>query len=301
MDDTDQPHDDQPEPISDKNLWALEKTKELTRRVMDGDLLPKMFRALRTTGKQLQAHETSGESMPIAVDDMLSIALAHVFYQALIAAHPELADEMSELSYVEAVHLLYVREHATLDHTRRISPADAPADDVTHVTPSAGPHHPDDTQPARGPRIHPPPNAKLVEQIRKAYAEGASGKEITETFGVSSSTVYRYLGNLPRHRPHLADRPHQTLTPDVISAIRKRYTSGQRMTPIARELGVSISTVVKHTRDLPRQGRGRSLDPETVTALYELLDTGHSAHAASKKLGISDPTARRYRNRRPTP
>jgi hypothetical protein len=113
MDDTDQPHDDEPEPISDKNLWVLEKTKELTMRVIDGDLLPKMFSALRTTGKQLQAHETSGESMPIGVDDMLSIALAHVFYQALIDAYPELAEEMSELSYVEALHLLYVREHAT--------------------------------------------------------------------------------------------------------------------------------------------------------------------------------------------
>jgi hypothetical protein len=43
--------------------------------------------------------------------DMLSVVLAHVFYQALLAEAPELAHRLAELSYPEALHVVYHHAH----------------------------------------------------------------------------------------------------------------------------------------------------------------------------------------------
>jgi len=142
--------------------------------------------------------------------------------------------------------------------------------------------------------------ANIVKQIRKAYTEGASVAKTAETFGVSRATVYRHLGNLPRHNPLTGRRP---LAPDVISDIRKRYTSRQRPTAIARELGISAATVFEHTKDLPRRRDRTRTPPETIAVICKRYTEGDHAKDIANDLGISIATVHKYAAefRRPTP
>jgi len=113
MDDTHQPHDDQPEPNTELDRWMNEKRDELTKRVIDSGFLFRVFGVWRRFGAQLRTDEATGNPSPMRVEDMLTIGIAHVYYQALIDAYPQIAQEAADLTWEEAMHLLYVREHAT--------------------------------------------------------------------------------------------------------------------------------------------------------------------------------------------
>lgn len=89
------------------------------------------------------------------------------------------------------------------------------------------------------------------------------------------------------------------LDPARVQCIRHLYQSGIGPAEIARRTRVTVKTVVRRTADLPRTREPyQPLNAETVTELYTLLDTGNSANAAAKELGISPTTAIRYRDKR---
>ena len=65
-------------------------------------------------------------------------------------------------------------------------------------------------------------------------------------------------------------RPAITPT-ETVQAIRKRYSEGEGPTKIAKALKISVSSVLKHTRDLPRQNPKR-LAHKTVDDIYVLRE-----------------------------
>lgn len=114
MDETNEPDDDQPQLSSDFSVWLVVKTRELTRRVLSGQTAPAPLDLFNTLAKipMIPTDEHANEPDPMSPDDMISVTLSHLFFQALIETHPERADEFANLSYTEALHRLYQHEHA---------------------------------------------------------------------------------------------------------------------------------------------------------------------------------------------
>lgn len=86
----------------------------------------------------------------------------------------------------------------------------------------------------------------------------------------------------------------QATAEDVIKRIRQRYDAGEPMPSIARNEKVSVTTVKKHTRDLPRRKSGNRLNPATLAEVKELSGQDLTQEAIALKLGINAATVRRY-------
>ena len=84
------------------------------------------------------------------------------------------------------------------------------------------------------------------------------------------------------------------ITPaETVQAIRKRYKDGESLAKIARALMTSVSTVQKHTRDLPRRNP-KQLTGKTVRDIYALREQGHRRELVAKTLGVSVSSVKRY-------
>jgi len=81
--------------------------------------------------------------------------------------------------------------------------------------------------------------------------------------------------------------------PEKVEAIRKRYGEGQSLATIAKALMTSVSTVQKHTRDLPRRNP-KQLTGKTVSDIYTLRAQGHRRERVAETLGISVSSVKRY-------
>jgi len=86
--------------------WSTQTTRRISRTVLR---CGPEFSVLDLVRK----HETGHEPKPDSEyetdihQDMLSVVLAHAFYQALLVEAPELAPRLAELSYSEALHVVY--------------------------------------------------------------------------------------------------------------------------------------------------------------------------------------------------
>lgn len=78
--------------------------------------------------------------------------------------------------------------------------------------------------------------------------------------------------------------------------IRRRYTDGEGPSSIARQLDVSLRTVLTHTRSLPRQ-RVR-ITTEIAAEIHDMAKHGHRRDAIAEKLGISHASVAKYDPRR---
>lgn len=86
--------------------WSTETTRRLSRTVLR---CGPDFSALDLVRTRKTGHEPkpAAEYETDIHQDMLSVVLAHAFYQALLVEIPELAPRLSELSYAEALHVVY--------------------------------------------------------------------------------------------------------------------------------------------------------------------------------------------------
>ena len=86
--------------------WSTETTRRLSRTVLrcgpDFSVLD-LVRTLKTSHEPTPDTEYETDIH----QDMLSVVLAHAFYQALLVESPELAPQLAELSYAEALHVVY--------------------------------------------------------------------------------------------------------------------------------------------------------------------------------------------------
>lgn len=80
----------------------------------------------------------------------------------------------------------------------------------------------------------------------------------------------------------------------VIKSIEQGHAAGESFSSIAKRLNVSVSTVKKYTRHLPRRPSANHLNPATLTEVKELSATDLTQAAIAKKLGLAPSTIRRY-------
>ena len=103
-----------PEQLTDEDTsfahWSMETTRRLSRTVLPCGPGFSVFDLVRTRDighKPIQHTEYETDIH----DDMLSVVLAHVFHQALLVESPEVAPDLADLSYEEALRVVYHHQH----------------------------------------------------------------------------------------------------------------------------------------------------------------------------------------------
>ena len=139
-------------------------------------------------------------------------------------------------------------------------------------------------------------NARLTphsrgELVRRVLIEGQPPKAVAAAFGVSETTVRKWVGRFQaegaaglqdrRSRPHRLRRPVSQKTRARIEALRRLRWTGKQ---IAQETGVSPATVSRVLRGL-RLSRVRDLEPPAPIVRYEHAKPGEMIHIDIKKLG----------------
>lgn len=136
-------------------------------------------------------------------------------------------------------------------------------------------------------------------QILQLREEGKTAEEIIEISGVSRTQLYRtktlkdgkYGGKIKREK-------YRTITPEVIEKARYlRSTTNMTWQKIADECGVSrewLSTAGVSKGFDPRRG---SMDEKKYQKALQFRKQGFSWEKCAKKVGVSAPTLRKYRNK----
>jgi transposase InsO family protein len=151
----------------------------------------------------------------------------------------------------------------------------------------------------KGARTTPWSRALMVQRVRE---EGQSVKQVAMAFGISETTVRKWLHRadapvLPgadpfadrSSRPHHVRKPTATETVAAIEAGRRERQSGKQL---AVTHGCSRATVSRYLR---RAGlsRAKDLEPVLPANRYELPEPGALIHFDTKKLGRFDQSGHR--------
>lgn len=85
---------------------------------------------------------------------------------------------------------------------------------------------------------------EIIEQIVPLYEELKVKTKVAEKLGISSSTVTKYLK--ASGIDTAANSPAKKVTPEIEAQINERYKVVRNMAQVAREFGISSSTVRNH-------------------------------------------------------
>jgi DNA-binding CsgD family transcriptional regulator/5-methylcytosine-specific restriction endonuclease McrA len=136
--------------------------------------------------------------------------------------------------------------------------------------------------------------ASVREQVQRLAAKGFSASEIARKIGVASPTVAYHLDRLERRES--ATKQPITRDPNARSKVATRelvaalLADGFPHAEIARELGLTKSTVAYHARRLqvPVDERcARRYDWQAIQSFY---DEGHSVRDCQLRFGFSSQT-----------
>lgn len=130
----------------------------------------------------------------------------------------------------------------------------------------------------------PPDKAALILAM-KAADPGLSARAIARAVGTTASTVLRHLRGLkkPAKRPRPPRPPREPsgryITRDKARYERMRamFLANEKYAVIAKELGVSVTTIREHTRDLPRRdlkGVFKTMKPERCVIIEVFGESG---------------------------
>ncbi len=109
------------EPITDDEkafaLWSLETTRRLVRNNLRPGPGFSTYDLVITADEPAEPDsfaepdDTEDEPEDLMLDDMLSVVLSHHLFLALLAEYPDLQTEIADLSYAEALRVVYHRQH----------------------------------------------------------------------------------------------------------------------------------------------------------------------------------------------
>lgn len=86
---------------------------------------------------------------------------------------------------------------------------------------------------------------EIKNQIPVLYKKLNNKTKVAEQLGISVSTVSKYLNLFEAAAPQ-EKKTRTKITEEIIEDINKRYANCKNMSQVARELGISSSTVKKH-------------------------------------------------------
>ncbi|MGC4105258.1 MAG: IS481 family transposase [Thermomicrobiales bacterium] len=151
----------------------------------------------------------------------------------------------------------------------------------------------------KGARTTPWSRALMVQRVRE---EGQSVTQVAAAFGVSETTVRKWLHRADEpvlsgvdpfadrsSRPHQVRNPTATETVRAIEAGRRDHQSGKQL---AVAHGCSRSTVSRYLRRA-HLSRAKDLEPVLPPNRYELPEPGALIHFDTKKLGRFDQSGHR--------
>jgi hypothetical protein len=93
-------------------LWSRETTRRLTRQILRPGPGFTTFELVMTANPAepdffADPDETDADGPAEVLEDLLSIVLNHHFYGALLAENPQLTEQLADLSYDEALRVVY--------------------------------------------------------------------------------------------------------------------------------------------------------------------------------------------------
>ena len=127
------------------------------------------------------------------------------------------------------------------------------------------------------------PNITPAESldIQERYTGGEDILDIARAFNTGKNTILRHTAKLERRCPRIS--------PETIEAIRQRSRDGHKGAAIARELGISTSSVGNHTHTAKRPRHQNITPAEELDIQTRYTSREHIADIA-RALGISTTT-----------
>lgn len=123
---------------------------------------------------------------------------------------------------------------------------------------------------------------ELIKKIREEVLSGKLKWQVAQELGVSYDTVKKYTRDITLDRN---TKGRRSLPPYLIREIRERIQSGKSKYQVSKELGVSYSTVVRLTRDLPSNKPGfPGIRGKTLQILQRLLTDGYVVDADPERI-----------------
>lgn len=109
-----------------------------------------------------------------------------------------------------------------------------------------------------------------VKEIRELVALGAFKHKIAEKFNIDIKTIYRRTKDLPKKR-----RRGQKISEDIEEKIRKRVLETGSREDIAKEFGVTYTTVCIIARGLPGKSGNSGIRGFTLKILQSIEENGY--------------------------
>lgn len=115
---------------------------------------------------------------------------------------------------------------------------------------------------------------EIINQIPILYKELGTRKAVAEELKISVSTVGKYL-NLGEAVVSSEKKPRVKITPEVIEQINELYAKERNMAEVARQLGISSSTVKSHLTEENLQLCKRQYEDRDALYFYIYRLFGH--------------------------
>jgi predicted transcriptional regulator len=90
---------------------------------------------------------------------------------------------------------------------------------------------------------------KIIEQIPVLYEQYQSKAEVARQLGISSASVNKYLAIYNSAPVEVVTKKRVKIDDNLIAQINEKYKSYKNMAQVAKELGISPSTVRNHLNE----------------------------------------------------
>lgn len=140
-----------------------------------------------------------------------------------------------------------------------------------------------------------------VLKIKDKWLAGFSATKIASEFGITSTTVYKYVSNLGPRQVEQKRTIQKLVSDETIADVRRLWKDGVSAVKIGRHLGISSATVYRYVGDLgprqviePRPAAYRIVSDETISLVRKMWKDGVPAPKIASEVGISSATVYRY-------
>jgi transposase len=142
-------------------------------------------------------------------------------------------------------------------------------------------------------KTHPHLKAARNEEIRRRRREGEDGPALAKAFGLTSARIYQILGKASAEKDAKSPKGRR-YSKSVRKAIARELKSGLTKTTVARNYGVSLSTVKRAERLYSDEVKVNPwANDDHVQTLKEIWpDKGWSVADMAKLLGVTENAVR---------
>lgn len=112
--------------------------------------------------------------------------------------------------------------------------------------------------------------AEIREEIRAAVASGESRYKVAKRFGFRPCNVYHFTSDLPGINPMFSNRLAKNEKREIRKLVKIRLARKQ----VALMSNRSVTTINRHTTDMPRPQGDRALGTKSMNIINKILRDG---------------------------